>query len=98
MAGPFTAKQIMFVRKFAEALFDGFVDMQISMDRVIENFETQFTLIGGTALQDMRKNLNRLQDVLDFPLIGFSGKKISKRRKIIDDFLRFGWIDQAQDA
>ena len=98
MAAPFTAKQIKFFRKFAEALFDGFVDMRISMDQVVANFETQFTLIGGTALEDMRKNLARLQDVLDFPLIGFSGKSIPKRRKIIDDLLRFGGIDQAQDA
>ncbi|MDP3675802.1 MAG: GMC family oxidoreductase [Novosphingobium sp.] len=98
MAGPFTAKQIKFVRKFSEALFDGFVDMQIGMDEIIANFEKQFTLIGGTALEDMRKNLSRLQDVLDFPLIGFSKKKVTARRKIIDDWLRFGRIDAAQDA
>lgn len=98
MPGPFTDKQIRFVRAFAEALFDGF-DMQITIDQVVSNFETQFEMIGRdtTPTQTMRKSLDDLSTVMNW-VWGFERKTIPTRRKIIDQRLRNAGNNRFQDA
>ena len=98
MPGPFSDKQIKFVRAFAEALFDGF-EMKITIDQVVANFETQFELIGRdtTPTETMRKVLNDLSTVMNW-VWGFERKTIASRRKIIDKRLRHAGSDRFQDA
>jgi len=97
--GPFTDKQIRFVRAFAEALFDGFTDMRLTIDQVVANFETQFEMIGrdATPTERMRGVLNDLSFVMNL-VWGFEKKKIPTRRKIVDQRLRHAGNDRFQDA
>ena len=98
MPGPFSDKQIKFVRAFAETLFDGF-EMKITIDQVVANFETQFELIGrdSTATITMGKVLADLSTVMNW-VWGFERKKISSRRKIVDQRLRYANNPRFQDA
>ena len=96
MAAPFSQAQVKFVRRFAEVLFDDFVDMQIGMDDIVRNFETQFSLIGGDPLVQMRGNLDKLRlglETVGWSLAGKAGRKI-----IVDKHLRQAKIDLTQDA
>lgn len=97
MSDQFSDKQLRFVRKFAEPLFDGFDDMAITLDEVVGNFAMQFELIGGTALKTLKRNLSVLQFALDF-LFDFSDQPQADRKRIINRYLRNGGIDRAQDA
>ena len=98
MPGPFSDKQIKFVRAFAETLFDGF-EMKITIDQVVENFETQFELIGrdSTATITMGKVLDDLSTVMNW-VWGFERKTIPSRRKIVDQRLRYANNPRFQDA
>ena len=98
MPGPFSDKQIKFVRAFAETLFDGF-EMKITIDQVVANFETQFELIGrdSTPTVTMGKVLDDLSTVMNW-VWGFERKKIPTRRKIVDQRLRFAGNNRFQDA
>ena len=79
MAAPFSQAQVKFVRRFAEVLFGDFVDMQIGLDDIVRNFETQFSLIGGDPLVQMRGNLDKLRlglELFGWSLAGKAGRKI----------------------
>jgi len=45
--------QLRFLRALAEALFDDFSEMAITVDQVIENFQEIFEIIGGTKAQEI---------------------------------------------
>jgi choline dehydrogenase-like flavoprotein len=96
VAAPFDNAQLRFLRRFAEALFDGFVDMRIGIDQIVANFETQFALIGGKPLAQMRGNLDKLR--LGLELFGWSLVGKAGRKTIVDRHLRQAKSDLTQDA
>ncbi len=50
---PFDQSQLRFLRALAEALFDGFEEMAISTDQVVDNMQQLFAIIGGTKAQEI---------------------------------------------
>jgi choline dehydrogenase-like flavoprotein len=93
-AGPFDEHQLLFVHRLAEALFDGFADMAIPIEQVVENFQTQFAMIGGTPVKKMGLIL-RLMPVALGP--DFNDQTITTRRARIERRLIHGGIDILQD-
>lgn len=45
--------QLRFLRSMAEALFDDFAEMAISVDQVVENMQELVSMIGGTKAQEI---------------------------------------------
>ncbi len=50
---PFDHIQLKFLRSMAEALFDDFAEMAISVDQVVENMQELVGMIGGTKAQEL---------------------------------------------
>src|SRR5580700_87943 len=50
---PFNHMQLRFLRSMAEALFDDFAEMAISVDQVVENMQELVGMIGGTKAQEI---------------------------------------------
>jgi hypothetical protein len=94
MPGPFTRHELLFVHRLAEALFDGFAEMAIPVERVVDNFQTQFALIGGTPTRKMRLALLVLNLVLG---PDFNFRSVATRRRRIERWLQFGRFDFVQD-
>jgi choline dehydrogenase-like flavoprotein len=49
----FDHMQLRFLRALAEALFDDFAEMAITVDQVVENLQEIFSIIGGTKAQEI---------------------------------------------
>ena len=94
MAGAFDRHQLLFVRRLAEALFDGFAQMAIPIEQVVSNFDKQFELIGGTPTERMGLIL-RVMPVLLGP--DFNAQPVADRRRRIEKRLVNGSIDIIQD-
>ena len=77
MAGPFNQHQLLFVERFAEALFDGFAQMAIPIPQVVANFSRQFELIGGTPVKTMKLILTVMPAFLG---PDFNDKPVAHRR------------------
>ena len=77
MAGPFNQHQLLFVERFAEALFDGFAQMAIPIPQIVANFSKQFELIGGKPAKTMSSILVVMPAFLG---PDFNDKPVAQRR------------------
>ena len=84
MSAPFNESQLRFFRAFAEAMFDGFDDMAISLDQVVANFVRIFELVKGPP-----RNRIRFALTWGWALLGidFAGASLTVRRRRIVDCL-----------
>ena len=91
---PFDHAQLRFLRALAEALFDDFAEMAISVDQVVENVQDLFAMVGGTKAQDISWSL-RLAELAMAPF--FNELPIAARKARIADRMRDTTLDALQD-
>jgi choline dehydrogenase-like flavoprotein len=84
VAGPFNQHQLLFVQRFAEALFDGFAQMAIPIPQVVANFSKQFELIGGKPAETMKLILTVMPAFLG---PDFNDKPVAHRRHRVEERL-----------
>ena len=94
MSAPFNSWQLKFFRAFAEAMFDGFEDRAISLDRIVDNFVRIFELVKGPPRQRIRFALT-----WGWVLLGsnFHKETIPERRQKIEARLMNAGGDTLQD-
>ena len=76
----FSQSQLHFFEKFAEALFDGFDDMAISLEQITRNFSKNLELAGDPGLTTMRIVLTGAPLILG---LGFTTWSVADRRASI---------------
>jgi choline dehydrogenase-like flavoprotein len=76
---PFNAAQARFLKAFTEGLFYG-VDMAISADQVVANVQTQFGIVGGTKVDELRLSITAMSIVLGGPLFRLMPRGMRKNR------------------
>ncbi|WP_338466590.1 GMC family oxidoreductase [Novosphingobium sp. ZN18A2] len=91
---PFDHIQMRFMRKMAEALFDGYREMAITHEQVVENVQHIFAMIGGTKAREISWSL-RLCQLAMAPF--FNELSIEARRERIEHRMRDTGFDAFQD-
>lgn len=91
---PFDHVQLRFMRALAEALFDDFEEMAITIDEVIANVQDLFAIVGGTKAQEISWSL-RLAELAMAPL--FNELSIEARKARIESRMRDTTISALQD-
>ena len=91
---PFDQMQLRFLKSLAEALFDDFEEMAISVDQVVENVQQFFAMVGGTKASEISWSL-RMAELAMAPL--FHALSIDRRKDRIKSRMRDSQFDAFQD-
>ena len=91
---PFDQMQLRFLKSLAEALFDDFEEMAISVDQVVENVQQFFAMVGGTKASEISWSL-RVAELAMAPL--FHALSIDRRKDRIKSRMRDSQFDAFQD-
>ncbi len=91
---PFDHLQLRFLKSLAEALFDGFEEMAIPIDQVVDNIQSLFAMIGGTKADEISWSL-RLAELAMGPF--FNELSVAERRERIEHRMRDTQFDAFQD-
>lgn len=91
---PFDHAQLRFLKAMAEALFDDFEEMAISVDEVVDNVQNFFAMVGGTKAQEISWSL-RLAELAMAPL--FTELSVEARKERIRNRMRDSSFDAFQD-
>jgi len=82
---PFDRAQMRFLRAMAGALFDGFKDMAITPDQVVENMQTIFATIGGTKAKEISAQIDLAQLAMapffQWLPVGMRRRRVEKRMR-----------------
>lgn len=91
---PFDHIQMRFLRKMAEALFDGFEELAIPVEQVVDNVQHIFAMIGGTKASEISWSL-RLCELAMAPF--FNELPVEERRERINSRMRNTQFNAFQD-
>ena len=91
---PFDHAQLRFLRALAEALFDDFAEMAISIDQVVDNIQSLFAQIGGTKAQEISWSL-RIAELAMGPF--FNELSVEDRKARISSRMANTQFDAFQD-
>lgn len=90
----FNHLQLTFLRSMAEALFDDFEKMAITIDQVVENLQEIFTIIGGTKAEEISTSVT-LAEIAMGPF--FTLLSLEHRKERIRDRMQNTGFDLFKD-